>query len=667
MLQERNRSLLAVQRQIPISAWLEEHRVVTDGPLVGRQGQTVRWSNDTMPFIREFYRAFDDPQYEILDLIGARQVTKTAAAIINPLLYLAFHVGWPTGLALPSIDQSLQWWRTKIAPVIDASPACRAILPIEGRGAKGGDTEDFRLLNGANIVLLGGETGRSKAKQEGHVVRALVCDEINDFDPDAVARLIERTSSFVTVGRKIIRSGPVETAEDLTWKNYLAGTRGNPAIHCPKCGEIIFLELDPSEAARDLPDIAERMTRFEWSGENAFEAEQSAALICPKCLEPITDEDRIYAIASPVWHYQGQAVEKNAIIGDIKKTRNWSGRFNRLWSPFYSLAAAGAEAFEASKNDTRKKNFQNSVSALPWRAEIKEISLTREHLKRRSLMSWYDFGEVPQGVEYLTGAIDVQKRSLYWLVEGWDFSGRCWTIEFGVQDFVGEEPTDADVTLGLDKVADIMNQGFRRSGGILKPVIIGIDTGGGSFSSASAPGSWAERTRVLEKWLAKRENKFVGVKGLGKGQGDKLSGKAVFSISGLLDVRTQSTGLNLWFIRVDAAKATVQDHFLIENLEANGFHALPRGLAGGPLEYYTRHITAETREVVFDKVLGQVEKWKAHRRANHLLDCSAYSVALAEYWRTIKGDNKPKNVQKTYTMPEYRSSNSTSRMGIRNY
>lgn len=613
-------SALSPERHLPILSWVEENVWINAKPFRGN------WSNETVPLCKEFYEEIERGYYWKFVLLASTQSSKSMIGVLNPTLYnLAMRRD--CALCFPTKSQLKSFWNSRVAPALQRLPELLARFPEEMRetGKLRGACEPVHLADGTTFWPLwaGSDTQLSSSSFPN-----LVLDEVGKYERERESggegsppdQAIERTSAFED--RQVIMACTLTDQESRIYAEFKAGSEGLVYVPCPRCAGWIALEFDGAKAAKFFPDRPAVFTSLRYDAENEKVAVQSAELECPLCQKRFGDLERKEALAHSTWAHAGETIDaKGNVKGERKPTRVWSGRWNRLYWPGRSLGSMAAEMREANtRGEQTKKSFQIYSEALPYEEDLRVTELTREWLKRRSDKSDYDFGQVPRGVEFAVAAWDMQKRDIFWITEGADREGRTWTIDYGVQDIRGEEPGAEQLFHAMDVLADVFQKGWTREGVIIQPEIIGIDTGG-------------ERAHLIQEWLKRRGARYQGLKGLGQGQGERMTGKTTFSLPGLLEIKMQGSGIYLWFIRTDGSKSLLLDRFMIADQTAPGFHALPRGIDGKGRDWYTYHLTAEKRETQFDAMRGNVTRFEKVRKANHLMDASGYCQALIEYWR----------------------------------
>jgi phage terminase large subunit GpA-like protein len=210
---------------------------------------------------------------------------------------------------------------------------------------------------------------------------------------------------------------------------------------------------------------------------------------------------------------------------------------------------------------------------------------------------------------------------IYWWACGFNRQGDKWMIDLGVVHIVkahsDAEPGDDAIRSALDELKEISDKGWykKASKTVLIPARNGVDTG--------------YRADVLRPWLNINGGRWQAIKGTGGRNSERMTGKHLEAIDGLLSIKRQIDGHPTFFVHVDEAKARIQDSFLIPR-GTPGYHALPNDLLP-EFAFWTFHMIAEQRETTFDSRRGLQTVFIVKKRNNHELDCGAYIIALGEF------------------------------------
>ncbi len=217
----------------------------------------------------------------------------------------------------------------------------------------------------------------------------------------------------------------VQAAEDIDstiWKFWQQGTRYHWTWRCPSCRE------------RFVP----RFACLDWDGRDndtatPAQARATARLICPRngCL--IEEASKAEMNATGRYVAPGQTVtDDDVVVGEPPISDTASFWVSGLCSPFRTFGDRAAAYVEAAQSGDPEK-VQTVVNAgfgelwAPMSGEVpewKEVEACAHHVA-------YGRGEVPEGVLFITVAVDVQKRKLVFVVRGWGVRQESWLIDHG--------------------------------------------------------------------------------------------------------------------------------------------------------------------------------------------------------------------------------------------
>lgn len=562
------------RQRMLVSEWAAQHRRVFKGP---REGL---WRHETAPFGVAIMDAYCEPGTETIVVIGPAQASKTECAIINPLLFKVGHVGEDCLLMLPSQDLAESMWRERIEPAIHADDDLAALVPPPKLAGRRG--ERF-FLNGATLALVGAE---SIAKLASRPFPNIFCDEVDKYpltlgeEADPVSLAINRTKAFP--GRRkigIVCTVTVELGE--VWQRYLPGSREHYFAPCPHCGKRWVFRYDWSEASPFQYDATEGLAG----------AGETARIACPHCTGSISDAERRRALLKGEWRSTAKAEQ----AGHDPGCRSFW--YCALQSPLQRLDKLAIEMAKARGNDTKMKDVQQSSMTLPWEEPGSERYDKRFILSHRLQ---YEAGTVPDGVELITGSVDVQKRWLIAHFRGWAHTTplpTSWLIEWR---YITRVHGDS-VGQALDEVADNAADGWTKANGeTIQPALAFVDSG--AF------------TEDVYAWVRRQnQRQWRAYKGTDRGEPYNRT-----------DKRKQH-GVWLWVCNSSEWKLKVYELLRVDRGEPGYF-----GLHGTTETEYAKHLTAEEwRPVTVEKGRTVPAHWHRLRRANHLLDCEAMTCCAA--------------------------------------
>ena len=586
---------------------------------------------DYAPFNKFIFDAIADPYWRKVSVVGPTQNGKTLVATNIPLLYFLFEEEEDVIFGIPSMDLASGMWIEKLRPVIEDSKY-RDLLPTTGAGSKGGSFTAVQFKNGVNLRFMG--AGGSAEQMSSHTAKNIILTEVDKMDKssgdgaeaDPVSLIQMRADSFEE--SNIIMECTVSTTDGRIWQEaVIQGSCGDIYVPCPYCHEYQTLVRDGLVFDDTDQIVAEKTARYE----------------CAHCHAMWDNNDRLEALQTPVLAHRGQTVVNGKAMGELPPTRNFGLRYNVLHSPMQSLGKTASQEWEAKMSDLKekKKAMTQSKWAIPYVDEdINRDQLTKQILRSLADKSYYKLGEIPEWVDCLTFATDIQKGYCFYQCEGYNLTTmRSIVIEYGTVD--QRQDNEVGLLNMLSEVDQMTREGWSNSNGdMMFPEVKLVDCG--------------YEYHVIAKWLPTHPDWF-GIKGIGTDQRNKLTGgKEIYKIDGILNVRVQKNGQKLWFIEVDQTKAMVHDRYLLPTEEMDYFRFVPNDVD----ITWINSMTAEVRE--YDP-LGETFTWKKLRKRNDYLDVSSYNVAGSYILRekAKRRSNKNEQVQQKVTKEYQREQSGT--------
>lgn len=381
---------------------------------------------------------------------------------------------------------------------------------------------------------------------------------------------------------------PAQIASPI-WRLFQQGTRHHFAWPCPHCGEYF------------IP----RFRHLKWpKGSTPARAKREAYLQCPQgCADPILEHHKPAMIAGGVAVAPGQTIEDAFADRNVPENSTWSSWTSGLCSPFKTFgdrAERYLNAYLSGEEDKVQTAMNAAFGELYTAGAGGELPQWQEVLNHRvGYVRRAD--EAPSGVLRVVSGVDVQKRSLVYVIRGFGSRGSSWLLDHGYLYGDTSEPKVWD-DLSLLLTSPI--------GGLIIERVF-IDSG---FRPEKVdPG---DEHRVYE-WAHRFDYMAFPTKGR-----DTLGGRP-YSVS-KIEVRPDGTKLpwsiDLVHINTDFFKSLVHSRL-----------RLPLNLPGAFFvhneadEDYSRQLVSEAR-VLGDKLKPE---WIKRQRDNHFLDCEALAAAAA--------------------------------------
>jgi phage terminase large subunit GpA-like protein len=238
------------------------------------------------------------------------------------------------------------------------------------------------------------------------------------------------------------------------------------------------------------------------------EIAQMAALVCPHCGAAIEGRHRRAMNLDGCWVGCGQDIaEDGTVTGELVRSEIAGFWIVGVMSPFIiggigALARAKAQAereFARTGDDKSLRDILPKRFGIPYERKLKLGSVDAAALAERT--EAFPLGTVPEGVRFLTVAIDVQNNRFELLVRGWGVDGESWVIDVRrVAADPAVSPADWD---------DILVQALEGypladdTGRVMRPRAVGFDSGGATGVTQQAYAAW-RRAR------AQRQARFLG-------------------------------------------------------------------------------------------------------------------------------------------------------------
>lgn len=438
-----NRALKPVPL-LTVSQWADRYRVLSSdsGAEVGR------WKTSRAPYQREIMDSFTQDGIWKVIVKSASQIGKSD--IMNNVIgRFACLDPAPILMIQPTITMAEDYSKSRIAPMIKATSILGDIFR-EPKSRESNNTILSKLFPGGRLVMGG---ANSPAGLASRPVRIVLADEVDRFpesagtEGDPLDLAIKRTSTFWNkcIG---IFSTPTIQGESRIEDAYLEGTQEEWQHRCPNCGEWHLVNN------RNIHSDYE--TKIDKKG-NKHVLVKDVVWRCPDCGFAF-DELAMKQAEQKYVIQNASALEKGVRSFFV----------NCFASPWLSWVDIMQEWLEAKGAPEREKVATNTLFGETYERKG-QFSDTAPFLARREQYG----AELPDGVLFLTAAVDTQDNRLEYEVEGWGEGEECWGIKKGV---ILGVPDDIRVWGELDMQLD-REYHFLNGGGLLIARTF-IDSGG---------------------------------------------------------------------------------------------------------------------------------------------------------------------------------------------
>lgn len=545
-----------------VSQWAEEKRVLDQS-----SNLSGRWSNGFTPYLVGIMDSLNDSAVREIYFCKATQIGGTEA-LINMVCYIADCSPSPTMIVYPTDDLAKDTSNDRL------KPAFRLIPSVKKKFLDKQSKELELRFRGMNIYLRG---AGSVSKLSSKPIKYLLFDEIDklggaskkEASPFALAG--ERTKTFKPQEKVFATSTPTLKTNYIWTLKENAEEERHFFVPCPHCGEMIEL----------------LMKNIIFSDDESLSIEERAATaqyVCPECGTIIRDGNKPKMLRGGEW----RVVRKRG-IGKAKNIAFW---INSLYSIFLKWEDIALEFLKSKDDPEMLQNFVNSWLAEPW--EDTSLKTTESTVTERQT----DLPEfvVPEWTKMITGGVDVQETSFYYVIRGWGNYSTSQLITHG------------QVT-SWEEIEEAMNREYEKESG--EKMIVNralIDSGyqpDQTYDFCIDNADWANPVKGTSNPILDR-----------------------YKISKVDRSGSRAYGMPLFIVDGGKYKDSIASRMRRENGEDSGAWMVFRGCDAE----YAKQVTAEHRVTVKAKNGKRVQRWvpKYSHADNHYLDCEVYAMAAAE-------------------------------------
>lgn len=461
-----------------ITEHIEGERVLPPGgPMPGP------YSFDVNPYMIEPQNkiALSDPT-QSLGILKGVQITCTATLVENSVGYYIGENPVEQMLVSGTDDLLKEWVDLRLEPLLDSLRLRRKIFAQFGnkKNRKTGDTQDAKFYAGGALHLCSARSApkqRMKSKQVIYIDEAdSAPKELTTGEGNFVAVVQGRQSTYDTRKKFVILSTPTTFERSVIWPIFVAGDQRHFYWPCPHCGAFFTpLTIDTDNQKCD------------WSLFKAEVAPDGEVVDCwcecPHCSDKIFNHHKMTMLRDGEWKAHSKSRDPLAVSYYIPAFLSPVGMLS--WKDIYK------KYLEAIDDPTRMPAWVNLYLGFPFKEQGEKPKLA----VMRELVAGYKRGNVPNGVLFLTMAIDVQrgqkanKKSnkkakparLEIEIVGHGAGYRSWQVDYWVIEGDIKDPA-AGAWAELNKRAAAGELGFKRDDGfVFYPRLTLIDSGDGLY------------------------------------------------------------------------------------------------------------------------------------------------------------------------------------------
>lgn len=604
------------------SQWLVEELVVPDGPFKGE-----RFRFERQPITKLWANEIDSGHWIEHVFSGPSQSGKSFIGYVAPMLYHACELNENLVFGVPMEEMADDKWAADIKPAMEASARMRRLLPRKGSGSSGGKIRDrVEFANGSQLKIT--TAGGSDQGKAGFTARVVCVTEAARFsraggesqETDPLRQLYARQRSYKFDERVTYIEGTKTTRFEYPFALREHSSKSQIVSECPHCGSWIAPTRENLVGWQNARTEIEAMEMATWS--------------CPKCNEPITEEERKACLRDALLLHDGQTIDRRGnVVGDRPESRRLWFDYEAWHNLFLSAGDIAVDlwAAEQIEPDTparelaEKQVCQFVFGTIYNPPEIAELAeLTPESVGDRRLD--LPRGVAPKDTTCITVGIDVGDRVLHWIVVAERECGAVHVVDYGTQDVpLKEYSLRTAIRMAIVDLVEAIAPGYVGDG----------DRGRIPISSVYCD-SGHEPDAVFDavKELKKKSINFVVLPVIGRGE-TQLDKRRFYAPTKTGNIVRKIDPMGRWYLSkvkranvdqltldADAMKVLVSSSLLIPP-DASG----SLSLFSGPQSIHrtlSKHLVSE--RLIIEELPGQAPKRKWVRRgSNHYLDAMAYA------------------------------------------
>lgn len=545
--------------------------------------QSGRWS--TLPYQRGILDSITDPLVTKVSVMKSARVgwTKCMNAAIG---YYIDQDPCSVLVVQPTVEDAKGYSKEEIAPMLRDCPRLAKIVfeDAEEKGPRdSANTILHKRFPGGVLSLVGANAGSGFRRISRRVV---MFDEVDGYPPSAGSdgdpvKLGEKRTEYYWNRKILAGSTPLVAGASRIEELFQQGDQRRFYVPCPHCGHMDFLVFT------ERPDGGHFMTFDE-------KAPKEASFVCSLNGCVIEHKHKREMVTRGEWR------ARNKFEGHAS-FHIWAAY---SFSPNATWGQIATEYLEAKKTQEQLKTFVNTVLGETWLDKGEAPDWERLYARREE----YAIGRVPEGVQFLTCGVDVQKDRWVYEVVGWGYNKESWSIDAGV--IPGDTSREADWTA----VDEVLGRRYEDAKGMgLSIRMLAIDSG--------------YNTQMVYNWGRRHErNRVIAVKGV-------HTARTLVGTPTPVDVthggQRITRGYKVWPAGSDIGKAELYGWLRLTRDLAGPY---PPGFCHFP-EYgpdYFRQLTGEQMVPVVKKSGHVSHEWQViPGRENHYLDARIYARVAA--------------------------------------
>ena len=613
--EQLSQKLLDVRRRIlkPPSTltaeeWAEQFRRI--GSDAGAVPGPFRIS--TFEVARGPIRAINEPGVSALTIVASAQICKTTTCETAIGYFMQVDPA-PIALFQPSDNVVSKFNREKLEPMILSTPTLSALWGGAKALEKKRDdfTDRFKKFPGGSLTIASAETAKNLASSS---FRCVMYDEVDKMsitkDGDPISLGDERLKLFADRSLSIRVSTPTDEHSRIM-REYRKSDQRKPAIICPGCGELEFLEWE----------------NVHFKNEDGVSDAESAFYACSQCGTVYSEADRIKPLTTKggvIWLQTRQFTCCDEVQNPVE-TRTWDIEdglghacckhcgeralknnhagflANELYHPRVSIKKLVSAWLDAQTSREELQNFVNSKLARVWKTETDAVfNMKSDDFSVRAEPFWT---HLPDGVSVITAGADVQPDRIEAEIVGWGQGEESWSLDYIV---IEGDTNSQDVFDALD---DFLLKSYEKQNGQKLSV------------QAACIDARHNVDSVLEFCHSRRRRRVFATMSTDGAAGTR---KPLWPRKVTLKKSGRSKGSSFYSIGSQSGKDKVGSHMSVSE-PGPGYMHVPANRDSSWFKMMTSEV--KTTVVMAGGRIGYYWKKKANHSRNEAFDCRVYALA----------------------------------------
>lgn len=405
------------------------------------------WDPTVAPMMAEPVDMLASRDYQGIVFVGPSRSSKTFGLVLGGIAYVVTCAPGDTLITQMSQDAARDFSRTDLDRVIRHSPAVGMRLSTRSRDD---NTYDKFFRSGMVLKLGWPAVSQLSSRTFKYVLLTDYDRPWNRDDVDGEGPMwdlaMKRVQTFMSRGKCLAESSPGEDYLDPRWKPttpheappargiaaiYNRGTRARwywPCMHCNA-----RFEARPGFDVFALPSVAQLEKRVLTADLVAL-AEEYARVPCPHCGALHEPDSKQALNEAGAWLHAGERFTKTGKVTGKRRRSSiasyWLGGVAAAYQRWDSIVLKylqALQAFVTLSDESPLRAVTNTDAG--WCYVPRSIGEKRsaEALEQRA-EEWVK-RTVPDGVRFLTAAVDVQKHRFVVQVIGWGVGLESWYVD----------------------------------------------------------------------------------------------------------------------------------------------------------------------------------------------------------------------------------------------